>query len=81
VITVPDGTADAILLKAGRLIPDESTAIRDHSVVGERICAPLRSFCFVLPRSSTDLGTVMDFETKRFLFTRECCKLSMLATL
>ena len=44
-IAVPD----AILLKPGRLTPDEWTIIRDHSVVGERICAPLKSFRFVLP--------------------------------
>jgi putative two-component system response regulator len=40
---------DAILLKPGRLTPDEWTIIREHSVVGERICAPLKSFRFVLP--------------------------------
>ena len=81
VITVPGGAADAILLKAGCLIPDEWTIIREHSVVGERICAPLKSFRFVLPRNSTDLSTLMDLEAMRFLFTRECCKLSMLTML
>src|SRR6202521_3027933 len=44
-IAVPD----AILLKPGGLTPDEWTIIREHSVVGERICAPLQSFRFVLP--------------------------------
>src|ERR1700735_236927 len=44
-IAVPD----AILLKRGRLTPDEWTIIREHSAVGERICAPLKSFRFVLP--------------------------------
>lgn len=44
-IAVPD----AILLKPGRLNPDEWTIIREHSVVGERICAPLKSFRLVLP--------------------------------
>jgi putative two-component system response regulator len=44
-IAVPD----AILLKPGRLTPEEWTIIREHSVVGERICAPLKSFRFVLP--------------------------------
>jgi putative two-component system response regulator len=44
-IAVPD----AILLKPGRLNPDEWIIIREHSVVGERICAPLKSFRFVLP--------------------------------
>jgi putative two-component system response regulator len=44
-IAVPD----AILLKPGPLTPDEWTTIREHSAVGERICAPLKSFRFVLP--------------------------------
>src|ERR1700719_3936138 len=44
-IAVPD----AILLKPGRLTPDEWIIIREHSVVGERICAPLKSFRSVLP--------------------------------
>jgi putative two-component system response regulator len=40
---------DAILLKPGGLTPEEWKIIREHSVVGERICAPLKSFRFVLP--------------------------------
>src|SRR6202035_3316073 len=44
-IAVPD----AILLKPGCLTSDEWTINREHSVVGERICAPLKSFRFVLP--------------------------------
>src|SRR5712671_1333515 len=40
---------DAILLKPGRLTPEEWTLIREHSVIGERICAPLKSFRHVLP--------------------------------
>jgi putative two-component system response regulator len=44
-IAVPD----AILLKPGRLTPDEWTVIREHPMVGERICAPLKSFRLVLP--------------------------------
>ncbi len=44
-IAVPD----AILLKPGRLTADEWTVIREHSMVGERICAPLKSFRLVLP--------------------------------
>src|SRR5260370_16339274 len=44
-IAVPD----AILLKPGPLTPDEWTIMREHSVVGERICAPLKSFRLVLP--------------------------------
>src|SRR5882724_5181324 len=44
-IAVPD----AILLKPGSLTPDEWKLIKEHPVVGERICAPLKSFRFVLP--------------------------------
>ncbi len=40
---------DAILLKPGRLTEEEWEIIRQHPVVGERICAPLKSFRSVLP--------------------------------
>jgi putative two-component system response regulator len=40
---------DAILLKPGPLTPEEMAVMRKHSVVGERICAPLKSFRPVLP--------------------------------
>ena len=40
---------DAILLKPGRLTPEEWTVMQEHTVVGERICAPLKSFRHVLP--------------------------------
>lgn len=40
---------DAILLKPGRLTPDEWKIMRTHPVVGERICASLKSFRLVLP--------------------------------
>jgi putative two-component system response regulator len=40
---------DAILLKPGPLSPDEIVTMRKHPVVGERICAPLRTFGLVLP--------------------------------
>jgi putative two-component system response regulator len=40
---------DAILLKPGRLTEEEWAVIRQHPVVGERICAPLKSFRLVLP--------------------------------
>jgi putative two-component system response regulator len=40
---------DAILLKPGRLTEEEWEVIRQHPVVGERICAPLKSFRLVLP--------------------------------
>ncbi len=44
-IAVPD----AILLKPSRLTEEEWKLIRQHPVVGERICAPLKSFHLVLP--------------------------------
>jgi len=40
---------DSILLKPGPLTPEEMDVMRKHSVVGERICAPLKSFRPVLP--------------------------------
>lgn len=38
-----------ILLKPGPLTPEERKIMEQHTVVGERICAPLRSFRNVLP--------------------------------
>jgi putative two-component system response regulator len=38
-----------ILQKPGKLTPDEWKIMREHPVVGERICSPLRSFRHVLP--------------------------------
>src|SRR4029077_16987901 len=43
------GVPVAILLKAGALTAGEWKLIKEHPVVGERICAPLKSFRFVLP--------------------------------
>jgi len=40
---------DAILRKPGRLTPTEMEIIRQHPVVGESICAPLKSFRDALP--------------------------------
>jgi putative two-component system response regulator len=40
---------DSILLKPGRLTEEEWKLIKEHPVVGERICAPLKSFRLVLP--------------------------------
>jgi len=40
---------DAILLKPGKLTDEEWKVVREHPVVGERICAPLKSFRLVLP--------------------------------
>jgi putative two-component system response regulator len=44
-IAVPD----SILLKPGSLNEEEWKLIREHPVVGERICSPLKSFRLVLP--------------------------------
>jgi putative two-component system response regulator len=38
-----------ILLKPGPLTPEERKIMEQHTVIGERICAPLRSFRHVLP--------------------------------
>ena len=38
-----------ILLKPGPLTPEEWKVMKQHPVVGERICSPLRSFRHVLP--------------------------------
>jgi putative two-component system response regulator len=40
---------DAILLKPGPLSPEEIEIMRRHPVVGEKICAPLKTFRLVLP--------------------------------
>jgi len=40
---------DAILLKPGKLDDREWTIMRQHPLVGEHICAPLKSFRLVLP--------------------------------
>jgi putative two-component system response regulator len=40
---------DAILLKPGKLTPEEWIVMKKHPEVGERICAPLKSFRVVLP--------------------------------
>jgi putative two-component system response regulator len=40
---------DSILLKRGPLSAEEWRVMREHPVVGERICAPLKSFRLVLP--------------------------------
>ncbi|MEZ5317034.1 MAG: response regulator [Vicinamibacterales bacterium] len=44
-IAVPD----AILLKAGPLTPEEFAVIREHPVVGDRLCGPLRVLRRVRP--------------------------------
>jgi putative two-component system response regulator len=40
---------ESILLKPGPLTPEERKIMQQHTIVGERICAPLRSFRYVLP--------------------------------
>jgi putative two-component system response regulator len=40
---------DSIILKPTSLTPDEWKLVREHPVIGERICAPLKSFRAVLP--------------------------------
>ena len=40
---------DSIILKPTSLSPDEWKLMREHPVIGERICAPLKSFRSVLP--------------------------------
>ena len=44
-VAVPDG----ILLKPGRLNPQEMEIMRQHPVMGEQICAPLKLFRPILP--------------------------------
>jgi putative two-component system response regulator len=43
------GVPERILLKPGPLTPEERKIMEQHTVLGERICAPLRSFRHVLP--------------------------------
>jgi putative two-component system response regulator len=44
-IAVPD----AVLLKSSKLTPAEFAVMKEHAVIGERLCAPLRSLASVLP--------------------------------
>jgi cyclic di-GMP phosphodiesterase len=43
------GIPDAILLKPGPLSDTERVVIQTHTIIGERICAPLKSLRLVLP--------------------------------
>ena len=43
------GVPEHILLKPGPLTPEERKIMEQHTIAGERICAPLRSFRHVLP--------------------------------
>ncbi len=40
---------EAIIQKRGKLVPDEWKIMKEHPLVGERICSPLKSFRSVLP--------------------------------
>jgi putative two-component system response regulator len=43
------GIPDAILLKRGRLTPDEYALMKQHTVIGDRLCGELRSLRQVRP--------------------------------
>jgi putative two-component system response regulator len=43
------GIPDAVLLKKGKLTPEDWEIMRQHVLIGERICQPLRSMRGVIP--------------------------------
>ena len=43
------GVPDGILSKPGPLDPAESKIVKEHPIIGEQICAPLKSLRHVLP--------------------------------
>jgi putative two-component system response regulator len=43
------GVPEHILLKPGPLTPEERKIVEQHTIMGDRICAPLKSFRNVLP--------------------------------
>jgi putative two-component system response regulator len=43
------GIPDAVLLKTGRLLPDEWQIMQQHVLIGEQICQPLRTMRGVIP--------------------------------
>ncbi|WP_155753093.1 two-component system response regulator [Scytonema sp. UIC 10036] len=43
------GIPDSILLKQGKLTPEEWTIMKQHVLIGEKICQPLRSMRGVVP--------------------------------
>lgn len=43
------GTPDEVLLKQGKLTPDEWEIMKKHVIIGEKICQPLASMKGVLP--------------------------------
>jgi putative two-component system response regulator len=43
------GVPDAVLLKPGRLTPAETTLMRQHTIIGDRLCGELRALKRVRP--------------------------------
>jgi putative two-component system response regulator len=43
------GIPDAVLLKTGKLLPDEWQIMQQHVLIGEQICQPLRTMRGVIP--------------------------------
>ncbi|PLZ80864.1 two-component system response regulator, partial [Fischerella thermalis WC217] len=43
------GIPDSVLLKKGKLTPEEWNIMRQHVLIGEKICQPLRSMQGVIP--------------------------------
>ncbi|BCL36388.1 two-component system response regulator [Nostoc sp. MS1] len=43
------GIPDAVLLKTGKLTPEEWVTMKQHVLIGEKICKPLRSMQGVIP--------------------------------
>jgi putative two-component system response regulator len=43
------GIRDAILLKQGKLTPDEWEVMKQHTVIGDRLCGELKSLAVVRP--------------------------------
>jgi putative two-component system response regulator len=43
------GIPDAVLLKCGKLTPEEWNIMKKHVLIGEKICQPLRSMRGVIP--------------------------------
>ena len=51
----PTSVPDEILLKPAALNEEETAIVRQHPVVGENICAPLKSLRRILPAISIAL--------------------------
>ena len=74
------GIPDAILNKPSRLIPDEWTVMRQHPVIGDRLCGELRSLRRVRPivrhhhERLDGSGIRMDCAVRRFRSSPRCCR-------